>query len=404
MAIDFKWLPEKKELPEFPRWWVWPLLLILFLSIGIAITFAVYISLDSSLSNSWFLAGALFIPLSLWIFVSGFWVYCLYYCQGYALSWNKQVEERYIELIREGQQGLYILFSTLQTEQGYDSTAQKITQEGISLQTKVPLHGTKAITHGKLTFDKDIASSTLDIQTRHLFAQLHQAMKAILTTPLSQYPIHVRFCFDTELNQQETLQLWQAQFASYRFASINFIQPTKASQLIDEWIDKDEDALLLIVTLCLVDSPKEQDGEAFSALLLAGEHLLSHHPIERTINTQALELVTLHRPEIGNDIEKVISHGVLWGAAEPAELTTIWYGHIDQQDVPVIATMLNDQGIKLKHTYHLDNTIGYTGHGTYFTAIALAAEHAKRTEDKQFVVCQDEEISACVVVRTKQYS
>jgi len=113
MAIYFERLPEKQTPPQFPSWWVWPLLLILFLMIGAAITF--YISLDSTISNGWFLGGALFIPLSIWIFVAGFWFYWLIYSQEYAIGWNKQHDARYAELTQEGQQPLYVLFSALYT-------------------------------------------------------------------------------------------------------------------------------------------------------------------------------------------------------------------------------------------------------------------------------------------------
>ncbi|WP_392551321.1 hypothetical protein RHO14_07455 [Orbus wheelerorum] len=398
MAIYFERLPEKQIAPQFPRWWVWPLLFILFLIIGASITLS--ISLDNTISNGWFLGGVFFIPLVSWIFVAGFWFYWLTYCQDYAISWNKQYDARYAELTLAGQQPLYVLFSALYTEQGYQGTAQKITKEGVSIQTKMPYQGTKAVAHSKLVFEDDLLLTTLDLRAKNLFERLYKQISPIFIEPWIHYPIHVRFCVDTELDQKQLLALWQNVFSSYRFVSIEFIEPTQSSWLIDTWIDNDIDGLLLVVSMHLFDSPQEKEGEAFSALLLAGESILSDKKAKEAITTQSVELVTLHRPEIGHDLDKVIHHGVLWGAKEAAELTTVWYSHIELDSVPMIATKLDEQGIKLKHMYHLDNTIGHTGNCAYFTALALASEHARSTEDKQLVVCQGDEMSASVVMRS----
>jgi len=398
MAIYFERLPEKQTPPQFPSWWVWPLLFILFLIIGAAITF--YISLDSTISNGWFLGGVLFIPLSIWIFVAGFWFYCLIYSQEYAIGWNKQHDARYIELTEEGQQPLYVLFSALYTEQGYQRTAQKIIRDGIFIQTKVPRQGTKEIAHAQLRFGEDIFVPMLSLRAKYLFERLYKQISPVLVKPWVSYPIHVRFCLDAELDKNQLLTLWQSAFSSYRFASIEFIELAQNSSLIDDWIDNDEEELLLIVSMRLFDSPQDKEGEAFSALLLAGDSLLSNKAAKNAITAQSIELVTLHRPEIGTDLDKVIHHSVLWGAQEEAELNTVWYSHIDLDNVPIIATKLDEQDIKLKHIYHLDNTIGHTGDCAYFTALALASEHAHNTQDKQLVICQGDEISASVVLKS----
>ena len=332
--------------------------------------------------------------------MAGFWFYCLAYCQDYAASWNKQVDERYAELVEEGQRPLYVLFSTLYTEHGYDATAQKITQEGISIQTKVPRHGTKAVAHTQLALSDEALSSRLDLRANALFATFSISLRDVLIEPWINYPLHVRFCIDTELDFTQIREDWKSQFSSYQFASIEFIDAGQSSQFIDEWIDNDEEALVLIVSLRLFDSPQEKEGEAFSALLLATPYMLSNETTKKAIKQQSIDLINWHRPEIGSDIEQVVQNGLLWGAKEPTELTTVWYNHIVLDQLPIVATALNEQGIKLNQIYHLDNTIGHTGDCAYFTAIALAIEHVHRSSDKQLVVCQGQEMSASVVIRS----
>lgn len=402
MAIDFALLPEKKTIPNYPRWWIWPLLLVIFILIGSAIT--LYLSLNNTILNGWFLGGVFFIPLSVWLLVSTFWLYCLWYIKEYAIGWNQLYDERYAELTELGQQPLYLIFSALYTELGYQGTAQKITKEGAFLQAKPPFPGGPAIPHAKLMLDEDIAFSSFDIRVNHLFARLYKQMSTILIEPWHHYPIHVRFCLDLPLDQKQLKMLWLKQFSSYRFASISFIEPAQGSQFIDQWIDEDNEALLLVVSLHLFDSPKEKAGEVLSTLLLATDSLLSSRVAQQAILTQSITPVALHRPEIGNDIEKVISYSVLWGAKEPAELTTMWYSYVELERVPLITTQLNELGIKIKQVYHLDNTIGYTGQCAYFSAIALAAEYAYHSDDKQLIVCQADKMSASVVVKSKRYS
>lgn len=402
VAIDFALLPERKTLPKFPHWWIWPLLLVVFVIIGTTITF--FISINHTISNNWFLGGIVFIPLLFWAVVSSFWLYCVQNLKRYTIGWNKLYDTQYSQMTELGQQPLYVIFNGLYTEQGYQDTARKITQEGAFLQSKEPLQGTQAILHAKLALEEPIKSSAIDIRVSYLLERFYKQIAAFLDAPWDKYPLHVRFCLDSPLDQKHLQALWKKQFSTYQFASIGFIDPAQSSQFIDTWIDDENEALLLVVSLHLFDFPQEKEGEAFSALLLASESLLSKPLVKQAITSQAIPLVSLHRPEIGQDLDKVIHNGVLWGAKEEAELNTIWYSHVEPELIPKIATTLNEQGTTLKNIYHLDNTIGHTGNCGYFTAVALAIEHAQNSEDKQLVVCQENEVSVSVVVKSKLLS
>ena len=136
----------------------------------------------------------------------------------------------------------------------------------------------------------------------------------------------------------------------------------------DAWLDKrwDTPGILVVITLSLPASPREEDADAVSMVVLSNR------------NTHAWpDALRLHRPERGTEttLTKTLTRALLWAKTRPNELKGSWISGPTLTSGSGWNNACEENGVKFslsEDNFSIDPVLGYTGHAAPWLAITLA--------------------------------
>lgn len=146
------------------------------------------------------------------------------------------------------------------------------------------------------------------------------------------------------------------------------LMPGKGLGAFDAWLDKrwDNPGILVAITLSLPASPREEDADAVSMVVLSNR------------KTHAWpDALRLHRPERGTEttLTKTLNRALIWAKTRPNELKGSWISGPTLTSGSGWNNACEESGVEFslsEDNSSIDPVLGYTDHAAPWLAITLA--------------------------------
>ncbi|RZN44824.1 hypothetical protein, partial [Escherichia sp. E13S3] len=142
----------------------------------------------------------------------------------------------------------------------------------------------------------------------------------------------------------------------------------KGLSAFDAWLDKrwDNPGILVAITLSLPSSPREDDADAVSMVVLSNRKAHAWP-----------DALRLHRPERGAEttLTKTLTRALLWAKTRPNELKGSWLTGPTLTSGSGWNNACELSGVEFslsEDNFSIDPVLGYTGHAAPWLAITLA--------------------------------
>ncbi|MES0299311.1 hypothetical protein [Citrobacter sedlakii] len=142
----------------------------------------------------------------------------------------------------------------------------------------------------------------------------------------------------------------------------------KGLEAFDAWLDKrwDTPGILVVITLSLPASPREEDADAVSMVVLSNRKAHAWP-----------DALHLHRPERGTEttLTKTLTRALLWAKTRPNELKRSWISGPTLTSGSGWNNACEESGVEFslsEDNLSIDPVLGYTGHAAPWLAITLA--------------------------------
>ncbi|GKX60737.1 hypothetical protein [Leminorella grimontii] len=400
MPIDLTKIPQPLEPPKGMKLLRWGILLLVFMATGSLTTLGV--SRFCPLSDFWFWFLLLAAPFLLWLLSFFYGIYVSGYRDYYVEQWNKRCEQRRQELINLGQKPLLLLENIVFTQHGTAGHARRIIKGQTVLQAQVPSSGGMPIPHSALPLKTGQSSSDHKGRLENIFDELKPGLMGKISSVRKGHPLHLRLFIDTKLERNEVVNIFRNSFNGADFTSVIAVPCEESETYLDGWLNdpKNDNALLCVIGCRLFELPTDNDAEAVVALLMAGEKAFKKIK-DKSSDNKSDSPIAISRTERQTDITRLFDNALLWGNFVDEKLGTVWTSDITPEMNASLATYLNERGLDAGETYNMDSSIGHAGGIAYWLTIAVAAEHAKSADEKQFVICGQSQTAALVVSKYK---
>lgn len=394
MSVDLTKLPEPLPPLKKTNGWFWVILLFIFIIIGSLATGI--ISFSFSVSNLLFILGCLVLPIALWLLSFLYGIYQRGYREAYIKQWNMHREDRKQQLIDFARRGLYVVHSNLMTEYGEGGNGDGVAKGQYAISAKIPTSGNSPIPHSALKLPSDMRSNHFQERIKKIFIDWQREYHSIFSRLPADINLHVRFFIDVVASIENIGTLWQQTLGKTIFPASIHVENVKDSMLfIHQWLDNSDhdNDLLLVINVHLFSSPQKYEAEEALFLLLAGEKAVKN--IESIIETS--KLVKIYRSEQMGELNKTLDHALLWGADDEKPYDGVWYSSVSIEQNIEIMNYFNEVEFDQGNVFNIDTTIGNARDSAYLFAIALAAEYAAVSDNKQLVIVGEPDITASVV-------
>lgn len=369
-----------------PRIWLWFVLLLLCLLLGVGGTLLFG---DEPLRQRpvdfWSLALGL--PILGWC-VLGF-VRVLFYIgeQSAADGWDEAREDDMIRKIRQGRRSQQVLGVSLYTAL-HDPAEEPTTQlEALlngteALKTQPSRMDGATVSHSRLIEDSD---EDLETVLLSVLEQRLADLAPILAQLSDDKPLALLLEVDSRLPEDQWRPAWREIWreSGIRQSTV----PVEGSGLaaVDQWLDQriGDQALLMVLAVQL--APEKPEGTAEVAVgLLFGNRLTQ---------TTLAPIAYLHRPEqerkpTDADLLYATRQALDWVPLEAKSIEKAWRVGIDPQRHAAIATVLVDVPMPVKQPQglcNLDALLGHPGKASPWLAIAAAVQTIERGAGPQFM-------------------
>ncbi|EGT0660779.1 hypothetical protein JAF83_000935 [Citrobacter werkmanii] len=182
---------------------------------------------------------------------------------------NQLVQQQHEEQSIRGQPEIGVLGISYETPVASHKLSAALLQGGSELQTYYsPARQTILTT---AMFSSSMATKSATEYRLRMETQLRAALYQ-LQTELAQFPgqLAVRLVRDKILINKRIVAAWNAIFtAPERVYDIQISSENHGVMWIDEWLDKEDETLLLSVEINVFEQARDQEAESVSALLLA---------------------------------------------------------------------------------------------------------------------------------------
>lgn len=142
----------------------------------------------------------------------------------------------------------------------------------------------------------------------------------------------------------------------------------------DTWLDKrwEQPGILVAITLSLPASPREEDADTVSMVVLSNRKALAWP-----------DALLLHRPERGTEttLTKILNRALLWAKTGPDELRGSWISGPALMSGGGWNNACEESGVEFslsEDNFSIDPVLGYTGHAAPWLAITLANAEVKQ--------------------------
>lgn len=390
MPVDLKKIPEEEPLPVAPDKFRW-LLAIVFCVIAGAVSVLTLWPRHLSTHSTWFWFCTLILPL-----FAGLMVYIIRLRRyenerDRVIWWNHLRQQQYEEQIVRGQQGIGVLGIGYVTPVASRKLAAALLQGGSELQTYYsPAHQVVLTT---AMFSPPIATNSMAEYRQRLETQLTAVLHQ-LQTELGQFSdrLSVRLHHDNVLSNEQIVAVWNAIFtAPERVYDIQVDGDNHGVMWIDDWLDKEDETLLLSVEINVFQQARDQQAESVSALLLASPGWLARHKVKPP--------ALIHRPVAVGTADEAVADAARWGRLDPATPWFFWQAQVSGDALAATLQSMDKVGYlaAMNGELILDDAFGKPAASVGNISLICACEHAIATGLAQWLLIGDTTTQMAVV-------
>ena len=338
----------------------WVIFLVVIMLAGVVLTLWQWTGERRGISF-WF--TALGLPFCLW------GILAVFRHIGYRLElngeagWNYECDDLEETEISRGRRFAWVLDTWVQTPagRGTGSLSAVMSQGTPLLKTAKPRAGGEPVRHARITdFDSDPEALTKAVEKAVL--RINKTLARLPET----LPCWLMFECDADLSVEKEAEMLQLVTETSGRALSQI--PGRGMNALDYWLDHrwEKPAALVVLTLSLRSSPRENDAEAIAAMVLCNRK--SH---------QYPDAVRLHRPQKSSPetLTHNMAHALRWAELSPDTIKGIWITGEVVTGRPGLNQSCEDNKLTLSLTdgiKNIDGTLGYAGQVSPWIAVALA--------------------------------
>jgi len=386
MPVKLDTVPAPALRPARPRVWLWFVLLLLCLLLGVGATLLFG---DESLhqqSAVFFTFFAFGLPFLAWCVLVFGRVSLHIGEQSAADGWDEAREEDMICRIRRGRRSQQVLGGSLYTALR-DPTDEQTTRlealpSGIEVKAQTPSMGGAIVSHSRLFEDSGVdPEAVLLTVLRQVIANL----VSILAQVPDDNPLALLLEIDCKLPEDQWRPAWRKAWLESGIRQSTVAVEGRGLAAVDQWLDQriNDQAMLMVVAVQLAPDNPEGTAEAAVGLLFGN----------RLTQTTLAPIAYLHRPEqerkaTGADLLYAARQALDWVPLPAQSIEQVWRVGIDAQRRADLATVSADVPLPAKHKqglYDLDDLLGDPGKASPWLAIAVATQAIERGAGAQFI-------------------
>ncbi|MCW8278236.1 hypothetical protein IMF27_23875 [Pseudomonas sp. PCH199] len=401
MPVRLDRVPAPAARPARPRILLWLSLLVLFLALGIGLTFVFATqALREQPMSFWGLA--LGMPLLGWA-ILGFGRIALYIGQqSVADGWDEAREDDLIGRIRQGRRSQQVLavslYTALHSPQDQPATqldallsATQVLKAQPDPVGEAPLRHTRL--HGGAEEEPE------DVLLRVLTQVLTDLGQTLTQVP-DDRPLALLLEVDSGLPDGLLSRVWQLAWQESGIRQSTVAVDGCGLAAVDHWLDQRINDQALLLVLAVRFAPPEPEGSTEVAVgLLLGNRLTQ---------TTLAPIAYLHRPEperkpTGADLLYAARQALDWVPLEGQSIEQVWRVCMGAQRTVAMASVLLEIPIPVeppRGVCNLDALLGDPGKAAPWLAIAAAAQTIERGAGPQFIFSGDDEAAGlwCTVL------
>lgn len=376
MPVWLDAIPEKSLEIRRPVTGRWLLFLAMVMLIGVSLTLWNWTS-ERTGFVFWF--TALGMPFCTWGLI--FSIRRFAYKAGQVAAESRNIErDRLLESeTGRGQRCAWILGTCIQTSAGNKPEALLAALSGNAplFEYSQPRGRSTPVRYAALTdFQHDLA-----VQLKKVVSKLSGRFKEIVDVLPAEIDGWLIVDCDSDIENQilEPLKHALMQKTGRSFRQLSGI----GLAAFDDWLDRrwEHPGILVVVTLSLSATPKENDADAITMMVLSN----------RPANAYPAA-ACLHRPETGSSaaLSKTLARALLWAGIDPKELRGAWFTGTTLNQGSDWNKACEDSEVIFSLTVDnvgIDYALGYAGYASPWLAITLADATCKN-QGPQIIAAQ----------------
>ncbi|ELY6226290.1 hypothetical protein ACOZ11_002468 [Cronobacter muytjensii] len=361
MPVWLDAIPEKAPKVVRPSTGRWLLFLAFVMLAGIALTLWCWTS-ERTGFVFWF--TALGLPFCTWGLIFGLRRFAYKAEQVGAESRNVQREALIDSEILRGQRSAWILGTYIQSPAGNkaDDLLKAMKVAAPAIDFSCPRGCDKPVRYAALSeYQTDLTKALTAAVTK-----LTTRVEGIVQPLPSELPCWLMLDCDSDLYPLVEEQL-KAEL-SLKTGRIFRVMAGKGLSAFDAWLDKrwDTPGIMVAITLSLPASPREEDADAVSMVVLSNRKARAWP-----------DALRLHRPEKGAEttLTKTLTRALLWANTLPNELKGSWISGPTLTMGSSWNNACEASGVEFslsEDNFSIDPVLGYTGRAAPWAAITLA--------------------------------
>lgn len=391
MPVDLKQIPKAEPLPVPPDKFRWLLVIALLMITGGVVVLSLWPK-GVSTHSAWFWFCTVIAPLG-----AGLTVYIVrlrHYEneRDRVLWWNHLHQKQHDEQILLGQQAVGVLAMSYTTPVASNKLAAALLQGANALQTHYSPGLQPVLTAASLT---PLVQTLID-------SEYQSRLEAVLTGVIGQLSaelqhfngnLAVRLQHDGTLKNEQIIALWERIFpASDAVSGVSVSSENDGLMWIDEWLDQQDDTLLLSVEINLFMQPRDRQAESVSALMLASPAWLARQKLHPQM--------WIHRPVVVKDAEGAVADAVTWGKIASEQPWYFWRSQVNSDALAAVLQAMDTSGYlsSKKGEWVMDDSFGRPAAALGNITLICACEHAVASGLAQWLLV-GEQIPQLTVVR-----
>lgn len=390
MPIHLKEIPEKISLPLPPDKFRWLIVVILLMVVGAIISLALWPATVST-HSLWFWFCSLIVPLSVGLICFALRLRHFENERDRILYWNHMHQQKYDELVKEGQRAMGMLGMAYITPLVSNKLSDALLKGCSPLQTQYDKKRQRALTSASLS------PLLQDLTTESYLSRLERLLidvMRMLQPELAEFTgnLCVRIRHDGILPDDEIRSMWQRLFPQFdRVLHPDVGHGDDGVMWLDKWLDDKQDMLVLSVQINLFLETRNNQCESVSALLLASPEWLQRHEVK--------PLSKIHRPVVLTDEDEAINDTARWGLLLPGDSFTFWRSQVGSEALSATLLAMDKAGFTWggNDDHLLDESFGLPGAGVGNITLICASENAAVTNEAQWLMVGDKSTHMAIV-------
>ncbi len=390
MPVDLKQIPKAEPLPIPPDKSRWFLVVILIGIIGAVLVLSLWPK-GLTTYSAWFWFCTLLVPFSAGM--TGYIVRLRHYEneRDRVMWWNHLHQDQHDKQVLLGRKAVGVLGISYTTPVASNKLAAALLQGANALQT----HYFPAV---QSVLTSALLSPTIKILNE---AEYQSRLEAVLTrvirqlhTELAQFngKFDVRLHHDGVLKEEQIITAWQRSFLESK--NVNDVSVTTESDglmWVDEWLDRQDDSLLLSVEMNLFLLARDGQAESVSALLLASPAWLERQHIKPKM--------WIHRPVIVRDADAAVKESASWGEITAGLPWYLWRTQVKSDALAAVLQVMDKSGFLCakKGEQVLDDAFGRPAAAVGNIILICACEHAVTSGLPQWLLIGDQITQMAIV-------